>query len=123
MVFICLFSVNVNAQLGLFNTNFIGLFKSDFGLPDPVIFESMSCEQLYTEALRLEGDTMRYKEPVMNASMDLLVSTTSTVFTPVLAYYAYKIPRYFWKEKQIYETVEIMDIIRYRMSALRCFEK
>jgi hypothetical protein len=101
----------------------IGLFKPGFDLPDPAIFDSLTCNQLYSEAIRLEGNTMRYKQPVMNASMDMLVSAASTVYKPVLAYYGYKIPRHFWKEKEIYETTLIMDHVRQRMSALRCFER
>lgn len=122
IAFLCIFSLNANAQFGLFKSP-LSLFKTENNLPDPSIFENWTCNQLYSEAVRLEGNTMRFKKPVVNASMDRLVTVASTVYKPVLVYYGYKTPKHFWKEKEIYETTLIMDNIRYRMSALHCFEK
>ena len=109
--------ISFNANAG------IGLFKKAADLPDPATFDTWTCNQLYEEAIKYEVQSQRYHHPILNKDMDKLVSISSTVFQPTLVYYGYTVPRYFWEENRMHKASLILDNIRYRMSALRCFEK
>ena len=119
LLLMCL-CISTNVQPQVFNSASTSILSA---IPDPLSFEGMTCQELYTAASTLEPQSQHFRSALLNEQSDQLVSVLGTVARQIHYYYVFYIPYYFYEQHRVQSTGLILDMVRQRMAYLRCFEK
>ena len=85
---------------------------------------SMSCEDLYVVVSSLAPKATHYRSVFINEKTELLVSGLSSFVKPIAySYYAATIPWHYKEAYRVQQNTLVLDYLRQRMAAMRCFEK